>query len=925
MNIAGISRVLMVALTHGLTTTVIADAQAAAQGMDARDAGAQDSNASVNETVENTHIIRIPAQSLGNALLALGSQTGIEIIFFNDIVANLGVDEMEGRYSARQALELMLKDTGLDFHEMAGGGIAINHAHLIAPHAAQTRDELAPESDDHTVQSGPPHHGGGHSEWSSISHNERWIEEVIVTGGLHDVASMDSSRTIATVTSPLIKEMGALNVTDIYTVVPGFNVRAMQDGEYRYNIRGITSQTGTDGFAPISPAATVYLNGAPVTSTLGPQTQTAGLLFDIDRVEILKGPQGTLLGESSLAGTVRYTYKQPDPGSFTAAANASVANVSSTDDMAEHVDAMVNLPLAENAALRLAGWQVREAGFIDNLKPWEPDFNDGRMKGGRFALKHGTDRLAVIGSIYYSKQETLGGSATVGSSYMSLAERLAGKRPFSEDKTIIYSLDVEMNLRWATLQSMTSFTNRSFGANTETTKEARTLIDFTWGGTLRVGEPLRCQLFASCPTFPGIFNFVDPDNPITIGDGWNLQNFNEVADHSSKRWVQELHLVSHSNKPLRWTLGLFWKDGEDTNSDTADVLYFHGRKDTFGALFDAIKALPHNIHTDTVKEYATFGEAHYNITERWEATVGLRYSNIKQGFTVANRQTRDEPLTGKFALSWRPNNDLLTYFSMTTGHRPGNVNGHMEFAVDLYEQQIAQAKVLGNANAVKLLTDLRSQAQPHRFFGADKVTNYEVGTKAISFGDKVRLIAAAYFVEWKNMVVLEQNSFLRDHVEPISTFNINSGGAEIYGIELELNALITDRLRMRFTADTNDSKITKGPLLGDRIIRALNPTPQWAASLIVDYTQLLGSGGILHYHASHARVGKQGDMRPYHKTNVRIMLHGPGSRWHLALFANNLTNEKLISDVQAQTFWWYNPRQVGLELGYGNQRRAKMH
>lgn len=879
----------------------------------------RDADASTTTDSENTHEIEIPAQSLANALQALASQTGIEIVFFSDAVAGLRVGTVEGNYSTRQVLNLLLEDTSLDFDALEGGGIVIYQAPTAEPHADGTLTRevgeylvdhpLSPLGDDHSGASTP---GGKSSDGGGI-----FTEEIIVTGGLPDIASMDSPRSTTIIPGDLIGDMNARSITDIYTIVPGLNVRNMQEGEHRYNIRGITSQTGIDGYAPIRPTTSVYLDGMPVTSALGPHTQTAGPLFDIDHIKVLKGPQGTSLGESSLAGSVRYVYKQPDTDQFAAAVNASISDMSATNEASSHADAMINLPLAPGTALRLAGWQTEEAGFVDNFTPLMLNINDREGHGGRIALKHDTGRVAITGSMYYSNQETLGSSGTAGP-YVSLSEHLPGKPTFSRDEMTIYSLDAEVNLGWAMFLSTTSFASRSFGANTETTRDARTRIDFVWGGTFVVEDLSRCHLFDPCPDFPGLFNIFDPDGSSTIGDGMNLRHLSEIADHSSERRVQEFHLVSPSDKALRWTLGLFWNDGEDINSDIADALYYHGREDTFGSLFDAISASPHNNHTDSIREHAAFGEIHYDITDHWGASMGLRYSNISQSFTVANRRTKDTPLTGKIVLSWRPYHDLLTYLSLATGHRPGNVNGHMEFVADLYAQQLEKAQTTGNTHAVEHLTHLHSQSLSHRFFDGDRVIHYEVGAKMMPLDGGMRFIIAAYFVEWENMIVLEQDPYLLDHIPPLSSFNINSGGAEIWGIELDVNAELSDHLSMRFTADTNGSKITEGPLWGNTATRTLNPTPKWTASLAMNYTRPLENGWTLRSHWNHAHVGEQGDIHRHHKTDGRIVLHSPGGQWRLALFANNLTDEKLISDVQSQTLWWYNPRQVGLEIGYGH-------
>ena len=123
-------------------------------------------------------------------------------------------------------------------------------------------------------------------------------------------------------------------------------------------MRGITSQSGNIGYAPVGATVGVYLDGTPITAALGPDNQVSGTLFDIERVEVLKGPQGTLFGEGSQGGTIRYIYKQPDPTEFDAAVNASLALMDESGDLSNRVDAMINLPFGAVAVWDGSVWHA---------------------------------------------------------------------------------------------------------------------------------------------------------------------------------------------------------------------------------------------------------------------------------------------------------------------------------------------------------------------------------------------------------------------------------------------------------------------------------------------------------------------------------------------------------------------------------------
>ncbi len=210
----------------------------------------------------------------------------------------------------------------------------------------------------------------------------------------------------------------------------------------------------------------VYLDGTPVTAALGPDAQVSGNLFDIERVEVLKGPQGTLFGEGSQGGTIRYLYKQPDPTKFDAAVNGSYSTIEESDDTSYRLDAMVNVPFGDGFALRLTGWTSERAGFIDNVEPFEEDYNQGETTGGRAVIRYEGERFAVTGSLYHNDQGTTGGSGTVRA-FEASSFRVPGLFPESHDEIDIYSFVVEVDFAWANFQSLTSLTDRQISSISE--------------------------------------------------------------------------------------------------------------------------------------------------------------------------------------------------------------------------------------------------------------------------------------------------------------------------------------------------------------------------------------------------------------------------------------------------------------------------
>ena len=695
-------------------------------------------------------------------------------------------------------------------------------------------------------------------------------------------------------------------------------------------MRGVTSQTGGTGYFLTGATIGVYLDGTPVTAALGPDNQVSGTLFDIERVEILKGPQGTLFGEGSQGGTIRYLYKQPDTTGFDAAVNLSYSDMSASEDNSRRLDGMVNIPFGDGFALRLTGWDAETAGYVDEFGPTgelvTADSNPAARSGVRAALRYEGDSFSIAGTIYNSTQETKGSVRTARAYEAPPTPSVEGFSSISTDQIDIYSFVVEVDLDWANFQSMTSFTDRQIPSVINVEYSGFWVLDFVYGGSTLAADHPGCTPEASfgfCPGWPGFLNLAVPGS--VIPDGMNIAAFVALGGNYSEHRVQEFRLVSPGDQRLRWTAGAFWKDSEDHSQNQQVSVYNPGREG-FGEFFDPLPMVPANTHTDLLEEYAVFGEISYDVTEELEVTAGLRVSDLQQYFSNTDSGTDDTSVSPKFVVSWRPMDELLVYFNYATGFRPGNVNNHMEFNVRQLDILIEQAMAAGSTEGIPLLREGQALSRAHRFFDGDHVSSYELGFKSTLWDGRMAILASAYYVDWGEMILVEDVPELRALTPGTSVYNTNSGGAEIQGFELEVSAFLTERLAVRLAGDVVDTEVTKGPLQstaspeGAELIYA----PNNSASLAVDYTIPLNEGWSLMLHADHARVAEQFvntentlTIPSYDKTNARITLRSADDKWRVAAYANNLSNDAILSGRSLQQiFYWFPPRQVGLEVGY---------
>ena len=756
------------------------------------------------------------------------------------------------------------------------------------------------------------------------------IEEIIVTATYRETELMKTPQGISAVSDALVEDLGAQSMEDLYTMIPGLSMQGALNGQARYTVRGISSQSGNIGYAPTGATIGVYLDGTPVTAALGPNNQVSGTLFDIERVEVLKGPQGTLFGEGSQGGTIRYLYKKPDATAFDAAVNAGFSSMEESEDMSNRIDGMINIPLSDRAALRLTAWQSETAGFIENLEPFEEDFNEAQSTGLRAAVRYQGDAFVATATVHHSVQETKGGVGTFRA-YEALHGRITGLKPESEDSVDIFSLDIEWDLGWATLHSLTSYTDRGIPSVSESSETGARTLDYYYGGaTLADPDDPACIALVNfgipCPGWPGAFSFAGLS---FTGDGMNVEAISNIADFYSERRVQEFRLVSPADQAIRWTAGFFWKDSEDHTQNQQKAGYHPGRE-AFGAAFDPLLMVPANTHTDFLEEYAIFGEASWDITETLEATVGVRVSDLEQAFTNTGTGTDDTPVSPKFVLSWTPQDDLLLYFNYTTGFRPGNVNNNLEFYITtIFEPGIESARAnpaLDDAARAALIAGLEQNIMDSRsrlFFEGDELDNYEIGLKTTLWGGRAAVLASAYYLNWKDMLVYVNDPAIAPGGD---IHNLNSGGAEITGFELELNAFVTDQLSVRLAADINDSEVTEvgTPFQSAEDGNELRFAPGDSVAIALDYSLPVANDWQLDLHLDHAWVAKQfADSQnnlvipSYKKINARATLRSQDQKWRIALFSTNLANDEILRGRDTlDTSYWHNPRQIGLEVGY---------
>jgi outer membrane receptor protein involved in Fe transport len=525
------------------------------------------------------------------------------------------------------------------------------------------------------------------------------VQEIVVTADKRPELAKNVPASITAVPASTLRDIGAANLDDYVQLVPGLTVSnvSMATGSTQLTIRGVT--TGPGG----NPTVGVYVDDAPFGTSTGLGGYTIPDLDpqDLARVEVLRGPQGTLYGAGAMGGLLKYVTADPDP---THVFGRLEADYSSTDHGGDGwgVRGGVNLPLGDSLALRLSGYDRQDPGYVDNVLTGQNNVNRTDVYGGRAALGWAIDQdwKARLSAIYQS-QKGAGplveyGSITFKPLYGDLKESDAIDSDIDRQKLQAYSLDIE-----GKLGSFASFTS----STAYDRQDMNLAVDYT---------PLVTGLIA------GVFGV--PNAGLSVVDDVGVDKF-----------TQEFRLASPEDNKLSWLVGAYYTH-EQTSVAFASPVF----NEFTGAPITGLPTFLSGGLSAKFQEEAVFGDVTYHFTPAFDVTAGLRYShNDQRDVTVtggiltapsnANVTSSDSSTTFLLTPRWHVNEDTMVYARIATGYRPGGPNTG-----------------IGGTPLT---------------YGPDHTTNYEIGVKTDLDDHRISLDADAYWIDWKNIQVEEASAF----------------------------------------------------------------------------------------------------------------------------------------------------------------------
>ena len=631
-------------------------------------------------------------------------------------------------------------------------------------------------------------------------------------------------------------------------------------------------------------------------------------LFDLDRIEVLRGPQGTLYGASSMSGTIRFIPKSPD---LTTAGGYLSVEGSDTQHGGGNfnVNGAGNLPLIDGVlALRLVGWEIKDSGYINQTRVGTVGLvkgvNDDDVAGGRAILRYQPIDALNIELSYTGQKETSDGSSRYTPagvlSWGTTPDPKTGANPIPKifgcdlcntdvtlspfsDNLSVYSLKFDYKFADGTLTGTTNQYNRKLGFNFDSTP---ILVSFGVPVPAESIEPQTRNLNSSEIRYASAFS-----SPVNFVAG-----------------VYRQHETNDLTVNVLTTSDLGQPSGPFSRDNSQDALNFPGVGHTFFGRTD----------NRVTTEYAGFGEVTWKITDAFSAVGGVRYftetlNGVQEqthpfgGFPpsgepgpIADPKQTFNKFTWKGNLSYKFADSLLAYATVSTGFRGGGLNAVSE-----------PFEPIPNS------------------FSPDSLTNYEVGAKGRVLDGMFDYQADVYLIKWNNIQVQETTA------DGAFNYTGNAGTARVKGVEFELGARPIEYLRATVAGSYQHAYLTQGATVAQK---EANPTlgvtgedipnvPRFQIDVGLNYTRPISSawngmiaadanyrGAVNSYFASNAF---NIPLSSYTLANLRVGVLN--NLWSMTVFDRNLTNKRaqvsaINSSQDPEALLTVQPRTIGITV-----------
>lgn len=660
-------------------------------------AGAPSFSQAVAATTAEPRTFNIEAQDLGSALKAFAFQSNREIFFAPELTQGKLTHGVVGRYGDLDALKKILADTGLGYTVTDSNAILVRDLSNVTsrptsgssgPAVRLARAEMMAQAE---PPAAAPHSTAAPSGSGAVAESWGSLYEVIVTATKRPERARDIAGSVSAMSGQQLEAIGAQSFQDYLTRTPGVVFNAGPLGDSTAIIRGVGTSVGKDqGQGPTG----YYINEIPLTepgyAIAIPDVDT----FDVERVEVLRGPQGTLFGSSALGGAINYVAREASTDGFDAAVQTSTGSTHHSDGNPNYsAKGMLNVPLGDTFAIRGVAYYRHEAGFLDNIGTGRKATNEQTDKGGRFSAvwtPAAGSRISLFS--LYDKNRT----PDFGYRYPELGE-LVRDTLLSEPveyELQLHSLRLDQDVGFATLTALVGYSE----------KERSLTTDYT------------------------VFYGADLPNPTPYIDTGKSENRS-----------YELRLASPKGQKFDYLIGVM---GTSTDKTFKDYITSQGSYEILAPDND-----PADLRGDMFywgvgrtdgEEKAVFGEANYRFTDQWTLTFGGRWfdTEVNSGatyygvlypgsFSLTPGHQAEDGFAPKLSLAWRRDDDLMVYGLASKGYR------------------------FGNPNTIHPLDGFNTPSG----WKTDSLWNYEVGVRSSAFDRRLQTDLTVFLIDWSDLQV----------------------------------------------------------------------------------------------------------------------------------------------------------------------------
>lgn len=779
--------------------------------------------------------------------------------------------------------------------------------------------------------------GSALAQTDSATDEARVLEEIVVTATRREQSVQEIPYNISAISGAQLESTSLSNASDLLLQIPGVFVPIISGGldnlVNNISIRGINANNPSSGGIQniTDPSVTTYIGDTPLFWNIK--------LTDVSRVELLRGPQGTLYGSGSVGGTVRYIFNDPDPEEFSAKINVQTSVTNDSDESNYSGDIMINVPLSDSWAARFVGGFEELGGFIDSAGLWVRD--SGRLQSGPHRgngpatpsgdyltsgpILHGlvedTDddsswyaRASIKGDLgdnttatltYIHQEDTNGNRST---RHIEDVATTSGPRNLEFDQALgegestvdLVSLELSVDLGFATLTSSTAYTRSEYERNESISGLYQSLDDC-------------CGLYFGYPRILA----------------------NSFISEKDDVFTQEFRLVSQGDSSVDWIVGGFYKSQEKQGGFIEEIFGYDDWLIAAGfpewsvsqglSMDPAYIDIPFEFQrTIDYEDIAVFGEVTYHLSDRWQITGGARFfwQDFSQdqrtrfpycsffcasdgvdllGTTSLTIQQDFQDSLFKLNTSYKLSDDAMFYLTVSEGFRHGGANGLPTTGPLAVDPSLLQ-------------------------FDSDSVLNFETGLKGYLADGRVSYTAAYFRADWDDV---QLDTFVGPLATPAA---VNGNSALSQGIELELTARVNDNLDINFGYAYTDAELTEDAVLGDRPVFDGDPLPgvsEHAFSIFANYLVPLSSGNEILFHLDgsyrsdfettfNSAHPNYSDLSGFKVVNATV--NWRSEKLTVGLFANNLTDEEGITSTtfvsppaRANIM---RPRTYGISLTY---------